>query len=367
MLLLCVSAYAEDGQLAALRSVLAPLRQHANERRETRGATPELTVIKHYLRDWIESRLANFGETSNEDVLANELHDGLRDARLFCEGLCNLSLLGWVDDVKVTREREFLILRTSVGIWCGYDDSSYAYRWNGNGWQRVWQTEQTAYTKQQYRPQSIHEVRISAPDQNGNRLVLSLGSQPGCSASFQPVYYRVWRVGRGLKLLLDNSEFANVGYPDPIKGSVSPGEVLVKFTLGGIAYGFSHEAVRHFEVHGDKVKQVDPIAPSPRDFLEEWLSSSWTQSAARSESPSLKEAHQKLHRTDGMGDFPDPELHCARDPSLWQVGIGLHDVPDKTYYLVRWRQPDHFSMVAIHDHPDPDCVKPDPAVLKLVF
>jgi hypothetical protein len=124
--------------------------------------------------------------------------------------------------------------------------------------------------------------------------------------------------------------------------------------MGGTGYGFSHQAVRRYAVHGDKVEQVDPIATTPRDFVEEWLGSPWAQSAGRSDSASLKEWHQKLHREDGMGDFPGPTLHCSANPDLWQVSTHLHDAPEM-YYLVRWRQPDHFTMAGVSEHAYPDC------------
>ena len=97
------------------------------------------------------------------------------------------------------------------------------------------------------------------------------------------------------------------------------------------------------------MKQVEPIAPTPRDFVEEWLAAPWKRSARYSESSALQSWHRKLHRDDGLGDFPDPTLPCSS--GLWQVGIRLHGVDGETYYQVRWRQPDHFTMVAIADHP----------------
>jgi hypothetical protein len=65
--------------------------------------------------------------------------------------------------------------------------------------------------------------------------------------------------------------------------------------------------------------------------------------------------HDKLHRYDGMGDFPDPTQHCSSSPDLWQVGIKLQDVKEETWYLVRRKAPDGFSMVAISDQPRADC------------
>jgi hypothetical protein len=169
------------------------------------------------------------------------------------------------------------------------------------------------------------------------------------------VYYRVWRVrAHSAKLLLDKSEFANVGDYPPTKGAVEPADVRIQLTLGGTGYGFAHQAVRHYAVHGDRVEQVDPIAPTPRDFVEEWLSSPWAQSAGRSDSNALRSWHQILHREDGMGDFPGPTQRCSSDADLWQVSTHLHDAPEM-YYLVRWRQPDHFAMAGVSESPYPGC------------
>ena len=353
----------QDKQLAAVRVTLLSLRQHPNDHRETRGATPQLTVVKHQLRDWIEFHLSTLPRTGKEKALAEELHAGLRDAELFCndESLCFPSSLGFLDDIQVSRDDEFLMFQTAVGIWCGYDYSAYVYQWIGSGWRRVWQSEQDAYTEKEYLPQIIHAVHISAPDAARNRLVLTLGSKPGCASAFQPVYYRVWRISENpqtSRLLLQESELANVGGDPPIRGKVGPDDVLVGFEVGGTGYGSSHQAVRHYEVRASAVRQVDPIATTPRDFVEEWLSLPWTQSASRSESPALKEWYSKLHRDDGMGDFPEPAVHCT-SPDLWQIATHLHELPEM-YYLIRWRQPYRFTMSGVSDRPYPDCSDRDP-------
>ena len=359
MLLAASAIYAQDPGLAPLSATLVPMRPHGDQRsdvnRETRGATPRLTVAKHQLRDWVESKLAGFGENDNEDLLTRDLGERLLAAMLICEPRCPTSSLGYLDAVRIGREKEFLVVRTSLGIWCGYDESAYVYRFSSGRWQRVFEIEQDDYRPGHYHPQSVHAVQISAADSRGNRLLMSLGSQPGCSSGFQPVYYRVWRIGGDRwKLLLDRSEFANVGDYPPVKGSVSAEDVRVEMTLGGTGYGSSHQAIRHFAIRGDRAEQIDPIAPTPRDFVEEWLDAAWSRGAGWSESPqALKAWHEKLHRTDGMGDFPGPALKCAQ-PDLWQVSAHLHDAPE-VYYQVRWKQPDHFAMVAISDRASPDC------------
>ena len=357
------NAAAQDNQLAAVRSTLVPLRAHREERRDTRGATSELTTAKHQLRDWIESRLSKFANTGDPDTIADEFNATLRESQMFCEEECLATFfLGYLSDVKVSRERDYLVVQTSLGIYCGYDESAYVYQWTNNRWQRVFETEQNVYTAKGYAPQTIHAVHISLPGKDGERLLLTLGSKPGCASAFQPVYSRVWRLDArhgSPKLLLQTTEVGYMGRFPPVKGRVAPDDLLIELSLGGIGYGLSHQVLRHYEIRGDKVKQVDPTEPTPRDFVEEWLDAPWKQAAERSESAALKEWHDKLHRDDGLGDDPDPALHCSNRPELWQVGIERHDQPQKTYYMVRWRTPYRFSMVAVSNQTDPGCTEKD--------
>jgi hypothetical protein len=338
-----------------LRGALQPLRQNGQTRnRDTRGATPALTTVKHRLRDWAEARLASFPQNGDEDGLNRQLQEALGNAGLLCPDGCVFTALGYVDPVRVRRHGEFLNVQTSVGIACGYDDSAYVYEWRAGKWQRIFEAEQTNYTKAGYLPQTIYAVQISPPDSSGARLVLSLGSRPGCSDAFQPLYYRLWRIGSRVgqpKLFLDASEIAYMGEYPPVRATLLPDDVRIEFTAGGTGYGSGHQAERHFRALATGAQQVEPLAPTPRDFVEEWLAAPWKQVAQWSESASLEAAHNRLHRDDGMGDFPDPPVQCSTDPTLWQIGIRLHAAEGKTYYLVRWRQPDHFTLADVADHP----------------
>jgi hypothetical protein len=354
-----------DAQLAALRTTVVSLREHQNENREARDATAELTVAKHRFRDWVESRLTGLGEDGDTVALEGDLQAAMIEADLYCTDYniqCFPSSLGFLDDIRINREKEFLIVRTAVGIWCGYDYSAYVYRWSGNRWQRIWENEQNTYTPEGYVPQLIHSVQLSTPDAEGNRLVLTLGSKPGCASAFLPVYYRVFSMNARYEVgqpIFEGSELANIDGEPPIQGRVGPDDVLMRFTAGGTGYGDSHQAVRHFEVRNGRAIQVDPIAGTPRDFVEEWISSQWTISGPRSETPALKQWYDRLHREDGMGDFPDPAVRCTSSPNLWQIGTHFQDAP-KIYYLVRWREPYNFTMVGINDTPFSDCTMVDP-------
>src|SRR5579872_6978933 len=174
-LLLIGPAVAQTPSLDALKTTLLALRPHHDELPGTRDATPQLTIVKHQFRDWIESNLASFPPSGQDRALLAALHAGLRDAQLFCADDCVPSYLGFVDDVQIQHEHEFLVVQTGVGIRCGYDESAYIYTRSGGIWKRVFTAEQNVYTKELYQPQTIHAVHISEPDSAGRRLILTLG------------------------------------------------------------------------------------------------------------------------------------------------------------------------------------------------
>ena len=347
---------AQEAQLTAIRDSVLALRKYANDHQDVRGGIPQLTAIKHQLRDWIDARLAGFPQNGDPLTLSESLHNGLEGARLFCDNDsdCFPTSFGFLDEIQVNREGSDLIVETAVGtgVRCGYDNSVYIYEWKDGKWQCIWQNEQDDYAASAYFPQFLHSVQISDPGPDGTRLILTLGTQTGC-LTFRDVYYRVWRLGTEAPLLDKRDLLYDEGDP-PSVAKLQPEDLRVEFSAGGGGYGYPHKALRHFEIKGATVKQIDPIAPSPHDFVDEWLAAPWTSSSSRAESPSLQDWHKKLHRDDDEGDYPDDPVHCT-DPELWQISTHLEDAPTN-YFLVRWRHSDdRMTMVEISDKPIAAC------------
>ena len=380
---LACTALAKDPRLDALRLTVTSLRGKPPDSSAPRGVTPQLTVVKHQLRDWMESRLATLPERGDVGELERRLNSELREAGLFCGetngppcpgfALSDL-LLGFLDDLKLRRSGVFLIAQTGVGIECGFDESAYVYGWSGEYWRRVWETEQDTYTEKAYRPQTIQSVLISPYNRANDYLVLTLGLRSWCSSGWQPVYYRAFRLGPDplAPPLVDGDEFAYIAGDDPpIRGNVTVNDVLVEFPIRSIDTGvFTRPAIRHYKIDHDEVKRVDPLTLRPRDFVDEWLTHDWRESAFWSESAnrgSMLDAYRKLHKDFVSGEFIYPTMHCT-EPDLWQVGVDFSDPPTPmdeppkgAYFLVRWQPPYHFRMVQVGNHASPECTEEDRA------
>jgi hypothetical protein len=282
--------------------------------------------------------------------------------------------LGYLGVVTVQRSGSFLIVTTGVGIECGYDQSAYIYTWTGEKWTRIWQNEQDTYTEKEYWPQTLQSVVISPYSPTNDYLVLTLGTESWCASNWHNVYYRVFRLGPDLQAppLVNGADWAYLGRHDPpIQGSLAADDVLVEYTVSSIDGGVhSREAIRHYQIDRDKATRVDPLALSPRDFVDEWLVTDWRKAAFWSESPNRRAMlnwREQVQKDRVFGEFVQPTLHCAKTPDLWQVGVEFSETGaanpaavQRAYFLVRWRPPYQFRMVQVGDAPSRDCTETDP-------
>jgi len=365
-----VPAHGQDATLDAVLTPLKGMRGKPVDYGGPRNATPQLTVVKHALRDWVESRLARFRQDGDIGDLERSLNAELRKAGAVCGATpgttpCpDWSELGFLGEVRVRRAQAFLVVETGVGIECGDDESAYLYSWSTEGWRRVWQNEQNTYTKEAYQPQKLHAVLVSPWNRGNDYLVLTLGSESWCQSALHNVYWRAYRLGPDQLAppLVTGFEFARIDDDPPIRGSVGANDVLVQFTPA--LPDASQPAVRHYRIEAGKAKRVDPLALSPAAFVDEWLAADWRESALWSESAdrgSLRDFHEKFKGTINPGDFVYPTMHCGT-PDVWQVAESQdHDAlsGNNFYFLVRWRPPYRFTMVRESATPSADCREQD--------
>jgi hypothetical protein len=369
---------ADDPRLTAIHELLVPMRNIKPDA-QARGATPALTKVKHQLRDWIESRIADLKWngtrwTPNPAVLQEQLNDELTRADLFLPKdplKLYAPLVGYLDRISIDMQSGFLVLRTTVLVQtCGTDDSAYIYEFADNHWHRIWQSEQTDYDEKKYSPQRLVEVRISPTDwypksDHTEHLIVTVGVFPWCSSVWQPVYYRVWQTKSTYSsplLLLDGSKPADI--LDPIHARVSGNEVFIEYDV--IADDAMRvRELRHYVLEDGKLHRTEPVALTPQDFVYSWLRYPWTEVSewtAPSARATLKAWREQYKGTNS--EFTSPTRHCTRRPDLWQVATDPWNdsQPQVHYFLVRARPPFRFSMVAASDRPWPDCTEEDSAI-----
>ena len=383
--LICVCALqpagAEDAGLKPLSAKLVAIRA-THGANTMRDAGPELTPIKHDLREWVEGQLPALGQHGDLAKFAKQMNHTLH--ALACDAGCSRQIAkdlaeendrGYLGDVTLSYVDydRYLAVQTNVGVRCGFDTSAYIYEWRNGSWHLILQSEQDRYGENDYAPQNFLYVLVSSESSSGKErpalpVVLTVGYSPWCASNWQMVYTRVWRVSATKSDPPPMVDEANELFLDDnmADARVTPDEAIVEFKGRSIDSGILVRAhMLHYLVHGNKAERIQPVALNPNDFVDEWLTQPWSESrrwVTADNEAALKKSYASLHE-DGrpvLGEFNGAPLRCRADPTLWQVGFG-DDAPDSgPYFLVRWMAPYRFTLMDIRKEKSRNCDIADP-------
>lgn len=369
---------AEDPRLAKLRGVLSGIVAKPQPD-APRGATPALTAAKHLLREWVESRLADQRLDLDTPRLERTWNVELATAsppgpRPVDDQFQSLAAVG---RISVKRQQDiFLVVITRLGVYCGYDESVYLYRWTLGRWQFALAGETNDYSSnEKYRPQSIQSVMVSEPAQDGpgfeDRLVLVLGINPWCSSTWQPLYHRVWRLKADqspTRLLHSGEALAKVDAGT--RGGASARDVVVEHWTFGMQ-GDHRQEVRRFVLEGNRLVRRDPVALRPFDFLQWWIESPWPDVEPWTEA-AVRASAKSMHPPQRFDRYWErvSQTWCPQEPDLWQLALAsssMDSIPFQRkgqeqhwYFLVRWRPPYRFRLAGVSHQPRAGCTEPDP-------
>ncbi|MEO7692296.1 MAG: hypothetical protein ABIS51_23635 [Sphingomonas sp.] len=393
-------ALSAEGDLAAVAGALAKVRATHGINQE-RDAGPELTPVKQALRAWIEPQLPANPRSINPDgsmtilttedleALSARLNTSLDAAGLMCgddaspanpcvgSPTAAENERGYVGQVSIGMldGGRYLLVVTGVGIRCGFDQSAYVYRHGPSGsWTLLLATEQDRYGKDDYAPQMFVAINASPSgvawdDPAPPPLVATLGLHPWCSSNWQMLYTRLWRASDTNptpRPLIDRTDSLYIGVDQIAAARLTPTDLLIEYQAGSVdGSSLIRTHVAHYLIKpGDAIERIAPVALSPNDFVEEWMTSKWPDAARWSDPAANPAALVVLHATPGSadiyGEFDGQAKRCRSDPTLWQAGFsrsadeGKRDLPP-VYYKVRWMAPYHFTLVDGGPKPFPGC------------
>jgi hypothetical protein len=358
--LLAASVLMSAADLEAIRATQTKLIAARGKNQDVRGANPDLTVLKHQLRDWAESQIVHSGPFPEVTTLSATLN-ALFDQKKIIEPEPDDDWpgLGAVAPFEVSHpdgDSAWLKLEIGVAIDCGYDESVYLYEWTGKDWARSFESEQNDYTKDHFTPQDLRHVEVSPSDANGDRLILTIGITPSCASVWQGLYYRLFRVGATTTRLVDDFTEVNIG--EEIQARIEPEGALIEFFAGSRDSDqvWARTHVLHLRVDGAKARRVEPVALTAQDFVDEWLSQPWKEISEWTD-PKLTDVHAELKKAEVDGGFQLVQ-RCTEHSDQWQVGFDFKD--DTYYFLVQQKGEYGFRMLDVSDERQPGCPGDDP-------
>ena len=381
---LLASCSPQDKSFAGINAKLAELRKLPTPRAEDEFP-PAFFEARDAVRDWLDSRIATMAEKDNDFEFTNKLNAELKTAKLLCPQ-CDAAMgsfsdaSGYLGEVRLSRKGPLLQAMTQVGVQCGFDENAYLYRWTGAKWQRIWDSAIEAKDGK-YEPQVIDQVYVGDMQREGPRLVAALARFPGCKSTWQPVYYRLSIMEGGLQapqMLVNERGLAPVPQRGPAIQARITGDddFLVEYQTESIDPDVpSRTKVAHYRVvpvamGKYKAEKIMPYAQTPREFVEEWVTSSWPEAAAMTADAAqtaAKTEHEHLHREKVRADFAGPTTHCDDTAyGEWQVHVTFRNSPAKDgeerYFHMRWAPPTLFELLSVSDKANPKCTDEVPRI-----
>jgi hypothetical protein len=357
----------QDAALAKLVQQAERLRIDAAGASFGPGAPRRLGGLHAALRDWIESRLPAKEGPPQADVatLQAALTADLRRSGLSVTEDTRMSY-GYIGKLELSAPKDtpdLLTVVAGVTVPCGADEAVYVYRFAGGARTRVLEDH----------PDSdfgLTSARIytSAADSSGRRLLVTTHVDVQCSSASAGLHYSVFRLSGNLAALLgaaghpaylEEAHLDDPGYEIALK----PDEFTLEFRDRSIDSAVDHRTMIFRYRAGERLVRIDPVALSPRDFVEEWMENPLreNESKAAPDRKKLEEMHRVAQTGFLMGDF-DFEQSCGNHPGEWQIGISSGTLvkkkstePLQAYFLVRETGKYRYEMTSAAMTRQPGC------------
>lgn len=262
-------------------------------------------------------------------------------------------------EVKSPPEEQLIAVKAGFSIACGSDSMLMVFAPAERSWREVvrWQSQPYKTVAGAF---EAFDFGISPPDGSGHWYVVAHSIMPWCSSTWSSIRYAVLRPSSDPlkpKVLMSRSESMWWGNEDFGKVVVSRDSFDLRFHSNSIDGGVHNRVwIRHYAVSGDVVRRTQPVAVSPRDFVDEWIVSPWREASAWSSPQSLqqlRQMHGTLHKLeDHFGFNFDSVQKCSGTPSTVQVSVS--DKNDDSFYF-KIAGNSLFQMESISASPDSTC------------
>jgi|GEM_PF-3394169 len=296
-----------------------------------------MTNAKHDLRDLAQEVLRS--QPGNGPAIAPAVRNAMI-AALEAEGIAlagdstttaQYGNVVSIDVVAPPGHSDLLAVVVELSIPCGSDSALFLFR-HDHGWRLVYEREEDDY-------ESISGAlgtfgwKVSPPDEQGRFLVVTSSISPWCISAWHQLRYQVDRIepGRAEAIPIDSGNFTS--YEWDVELEAAADSYSIHFNGSSLDPAILVRSYRlHYVVDGDRPVRVDPIADSPRDFVEEWLGMS-EETAARwgTDNPETL-ADQR----GSLSEF-GPTGRCSEN--VWQVRLDRYDENNfeefvSTYFIV---------------------------------
>jgi hypothetical protein len=319
-----------------------------------------LTQFKHELRDLIAARLADAGRDATparlQESILNDLSAGGIELRSDLPGVTRSGPLledaqfGFIQKITIGRpskHEDMLIAVITLQIPCGSDSSLYIFQWEKTAWKLVLAQEADGYRRIDG-AQGEFDYSVSPPDAQGNWFAATSDVNPWCTSAWRNIGYKILRVGSDAydpRVLISGQSGVYIGMDDVSKLRTTSNTASLSFIAEqGLNLGAMFRIhLLNFQISGDQVMRVAPLALHPEGFLDEWFDLPWDHASRwvdQSQESQLHSWHEWAKKA-GSG-FANLRLAqpcgTAIPANRWVLGIDLakksNTDPDSLYFEI---------------------------------
>lgn len=252
-------------------------------------------------------------------------------------------------------ESGLLVVSTELWVPCGSTDPDtalYVFAGNEKDWKLVLATD-ADYDTTGASEESGMQYRVSPRAADGSWYLAVVQAPPACgpTSAAASLRYKVLRPGPSPdepRILLDRSEPLNEKFEPPFRLEVMDDWFAVTKGKERKLDGEPGVSVARYRVIGDELTRIQPLAPTPEDFVDEWVQLDWSEAVrASGQSSELAKWHATLNALayDSTEiEFVQPCRAEGRAEKTWLAGLWIdqqlnpHSENERLYIVVSERQ-----------------------------
>lgn len=175
--------------------------------------------------------------------------------------------------IAVKKSGSLLFVVSTFSIQCGTDSQLLVFQRKNRRWESVFRWESKPYTSIDG-ALGTFQYKV-ASDAFGGWYILAADTAPWCSSTWTALRYYILKM-ENKKILFKKEYSIWLGNSDPVALKATSHDFEVRFTASSIDPDIhSRTHIHHYIIDADTISRQDPVALSPRDFIDEWVSSSW--------------------------------------------------------------------------------------------
>lgn len=268
-------------------------------------------------------------------------------------------------DVRAIQNPRLIGITANFSIECGGDTVLLVFAPKADTWEEVLRWQKQPYPEVDGGTMAFG-YEISPPDNSGGWFLVEHDIAPWCSSTWSSIRYSVLKpTSEPLqpKVLFSGDDYMWWGSEDYGRLTVDKNAFDLRFHSSSIDAGVHNRVwIRHFSVIGDEVKRTQPVAVSPRDFVDEWIVSPWEQAAqwsSKAVEADLRRLHELVRAINEDSLLEYTSVHrCSKPAGHYQVEVGEYIPPDyrhsRSFYF-QVTANDTYFMTKASRTPDPRC------------